>query len=289
MIAMKFNIPSNLHAMMKVSVPMNGVHVPFNRCLDNLSRFCRPLMFHNDDAVFDLSYSGSSFLFRHCERNLMLCTRHQLVNQSRAAQDVVLILDDLNEGKVALTPNEVTQVIFPVPEHKNLEDISLVEYHSKRNNRNLDPHFFQLDLNHTADLRSVPPEMVLLIFSIGYPTRFSSFDTSYDDEYNTTGYEIISRWCKVYLTKTEPTAWDRESRIPLRVHEDWHAEIGDPDGFSGSPVFFLYQDETKQAHLGFVGMITDANCEGRFAVYEAAHIREVVNGIACPDQVAETP
>jgi len=270
------SLPSTLIATMKLSVPMNGVHVPFRRCIENLQRFCRPVMFHNDDPVFDLSCSGSSLLFRHRGRNLMLCTRHQLVNLGRSPQDVVLILDDPDGRKVALTPNETIRAIFPIPEQVNLEDIFLAEYHSTRNGRNLDPQFFTLDLEAMVDLQSVPPKKVVLVFAIGYPTRFSSFETTIDADDCPTGLDVISRWCKLYLEPTEPSAWDHDLRLPLRVHERYHADIGDPDGFSGSPVFFLYQDDSKQAHLGFAGMITHANRDGRFLMYSAAHIRQVV-------------
>jgi hypothetical protein len=161
-------MPNTLIEAMKLSVPTNGVHVPFKQCIDNLQRFCRPVMFHNDDPVFDLSCSGSSLLFRQGGRNLMLCTHHQLVNLGRDPQDVVLILDEPDGRKIALTPNEITRAIFPLPEQRNLEDIFLAEYHSARDGRNLEPQFLRLDLDTTADLQSVSPEKVVLVFAIGY-------------------------------------------------------------------------------------------------------------------------
>jgi hypothetical protein len=276
--AMSIKLPSTLVATMKLSVPMNGVIVPFNRCLDNLSRFCRPILFHNDDPVFDLSCSGSSLLFRHSGRNFMLCTRHQLVNQGRDPKDVVLIVDEENGRKVALSPNEASRIILHVPEQANLEDIFLFEYQSFRDGRSLEPQFFQLNLDTAPDLRSVPRDKIALIFAIGYPTRFSSFETMIDEGEGAIGLDVVSRWCKLYLEMVEASPWDHDFRVPLQVHRRYHAEIGDPDGFSGSPVFFLYQDDTKQAHLGFAGMITDANKSGRFLIYEATYIKQVVAG-----------
>ena len=64
------------------------------------------------------------------------------------------------------------------------------------------------------------------------------------------------------------------------MHAKSAAEIGDPDGFSGSPVFFLYQDESLQTHLGYAGMITHGNKDGRFMIYEAACIRDLVKLLA---------
>lgn len=73
--------------------------------------------------------------------------------------------------------------------------------------------------------------------------------------------------------------WDLDSRIPLKVDDRWHAEIGDPDGFSGSPVFFIWQDATRQTHLGFAGIITHGSSSGSFQVYPTETIREIVNRI----------
>jgi len=271
-------IPSFLTAAMKLSLPINGVFVPFKQSVTNLQRFCRPVMFHNQDPVFDLSCSGSSFLFRHRAQNLMLCTRHQLENQGRDPQDVVLIVDELDGCKVALSPNGATRVIYHAPAPANLSDIFLAEYTSERTGRNIDSQFLRFDLDAVADLRTVAAEAIVLIFAIGYPTRFSSFETKLDqDDGSATGLDVISRWTKLYLEPAAPSSFDHEHRLPLQIHRDFQADIGDPDGFSGSPVFFIYQDDTRQAHLGFAGMITHGNKSGRFLIYETADIRRAVN------------
>lgn len=271
-------IPSFLTAAMKLSLPINGVFVPFKQSVTNLQRFCRPVMFHNQDPVFDLSCSGSSFLFRHRAHNLLLCTRHQLVNQGRDPQDVALIVDEMDGRKVALSPNGATRIIYHQPAQANLSDIFLAEYASERNGRNIDSQFLRFDLDAVQDLRTVAADKIVLIFAIGYPTRFSSFETKLDqDDGSATGLDVISRWTKLYLEPTVPSAFDHELRLPLQIHRDFQADIGDPDGFSGSPVFFVYQDDTRQAHLGFAGMITHANKLGRFLVYETANIRTAVD------------
>ena len=93
------------------------------------------------------------------------------------------------------------------------------------------------------------------------------------------GLEVVSRWCKLYLQPRKATEWDLSSRIPVKVHEKYPADVGDPDGFSGSPVFFIWQDESRQTHLGFAGMITQGDKSGNFQIYPAETIRTVVNGI----------
>ena len=39
---------------------------------------------------------------------------------------------------------------------------------------------------------------------------------------------------------------------------------------------FIFKDAINQHHLGFGGLITDADKFGRFAVYRAAHIRQAI-------------
>jgi hypothetical protein len=99
-------------ARAKTSVLMNGLLVPINRCPDNLSRFCRPVLFHNTDPYLDLSIMGSSFLVRHKGRNLVLCSRHQLGSGSdaRAPDDIVIAITEPDGTGIALTSNEATQV-----------------------------------------------------------------------------------------------------------------------------------------------------------------------------------
>ena len=69
---------------------------------------------------------------------------------------------------------------------------------------------------------------------------------------------------------------DVENRFPMAIHKEAPIELKDPDGASGAPVFFVYQDRSNQAHLGFAGLVTHANELGRFMVYDAAVIQKIV-------------
>jgi hypothetical protein len=40
-------VPSFMNAAIKLSLRINGVFVPFKCTIENLQRFCRPLMFHD--------------------------------------------------------------------------------------------------------------------------------------------------------------------------------------------------------------------------------------------------
>lgn len=84
------------------------------------------------------------------------------------------------------------------------------------------------------------------------------------------------RWVKLYLQRaSNRRPLDPENRIVLEPHTEAPTTLKDPDGLSGAPVFFVWLDEEKQAHLGLAGVLTDARSD-RFAVYSAVHIRSAL-------------
>lgn len=271
-------VPTFLSAKMQLSVAMNGLLIPFNRSLVNLQRFCRPTAIHNDDPIYDLSFAGSCFLFRYCGRNLLLCSRHQLANTGRSPEEMVVILES-DEGRIALSPSEVVQILGFESTSKDVGDIVLAEYRSEQRGAQLSPHFYNLDIEGAADLRRVPKDNVQVIFTVGYPSRFTDYDTVISEAGDITGANLVSRWAKIYLQQTPTLGIDREGLVPFEVHEDYQIDLGDPDGFSGAPVFFVYLDETRIARLGFGGMVTYASALGRFNVIEASYIRAAVRSM----------
>jgi hypothetical protein len=54
--------------------------------------------------------------------------------------------------------------------------------------------------------------------------------------------------------------------------------IDDFDGLSGSPVFFLYEDDGRQSRLGYAGMVRLAS-NGLFHVYEGRYIKQMLEAI----------
>ena len=265
-------VPSFLTAKMKTSILMNGVLVPFNRSIDNLQRFCRPVFMKNVNPTWDVSIHGSSFLISHRGRNMMVCSRHQLANTGRAPDELMIIIGD-GDNQRGVTPSMVAQASLDGPGDPDISDMLFAEFRSPFQGVDLGVNFYDLDLHATADLRQVPRERITLMFTVGYPRRFTDYDTNYTDDYEATDVRVVSRWVKVYLELAEPLPMDRPGLVPLQVHSRYDVRIGDPDGFSGSPVFFLYLDHEKQSHLGFAGMVTFAAELGRFNMVEATHIR----------------
>jgi len=273
------NIDPITRAKMALSIELNGIHLPVPAIPENIQRFCRPLAFYNEGYDHELSFSGSSLLVRHHGRNLLLCSRHQLTNAGRRPDEIVIVLDGESGRRVGLNPNEVIQAVMdPVsdPALADLADIMLAEYSSNQPGRDLAPHFLKLDLAATPDLRSAPSEMIDAIFTIGYPTGDTSYNSHFDEEWNVIGVDIVSRWRKLYFRQAPATAWDTPGLIPLDPAKDDDLALEDPDGISGAPVFFVYGIKAGQPALGFAGIIIRANRQGRANMLEAAQIRQAL-------------
>lgn len=271
-------IPSFLTARMKTSVKMNGVFVPFSKSLDNVQRFCRPLAAHNAGNDYDVSLYGSGFLFRVAGRNLMVCSRHQVVNSGRDPGDLMIILGE-GDNAVGMTPSAVGHVSVVGSELEAVGDIFLAEFASGPGGRDISGSFFKVDFDVDADLRTIQPQDVTLIFTVGYPSRLVGYEPTYDEGYDLRDLAIYSRWAKVYLELDDLVRSDIPGLVPLQVHQSYRIELGDPDGFSGAPVFFIYQDAQRVSHLGFAGMVTHASELGRFSMVEASYIHQAIRAM----------
>ncbi|RIV82264.1 hypothetical protein D2V07_18175 [Aurantiacibacter zhengii] len=266
-------------AKLKLYVAVNNLHLTPPEVPESLKRYCRPLAFYNVGSPFELSFSGTCLLVRHRGHNLLLCTRHQLVNAKRRPDEVVIIVEKIDGGSVGINPNQVSQVVLDPSmdlSFEHLADIMLAEYISNPQGRDLAPFFLPLDLMAIRDLRSVPSETFMAIFSIAYPTSDTDYDPKMDADGNLSGLDIVSRWNKLYLKCTEPNEWDRKGLVPLVPACDDDPVLSDPDGISGAPVFFIHRPPRGDAALGFAGIISHANKRGRVNMIEATHIRQAV-------------
>lgn len=279
-------IPNFLSHTERTTVQINGIYVPFNKSIETLQRFCRPVIFHNEDPVYEASLSGSAFLLQHNGKNFFICTRHQLGEgkTERSPEDIIIVVYDDDNRKQGLTSNEAIKTNFSDQNTKSLEDILLLRFEGKRGYHDLDRYFVNLNLDASPNFRAISDAKIVAIFTIGYPTQSLSYDPELDDEYVPIGLDIRVRWSKLYLERTGETAFDCiPNRLPLKVHSKYTININDLDGYSGAPVFFLYKDDHQLVHLGLVGMITHANREGRFAIYEAIYIKEILNRLNFKD------
>jgi len=265
------------HAILSIAV--NGLLLKAPDVPGSLLRFVRPLAFYNEGHSNELSFSGTSLRVRVRGRNLLLSSRHQLTNAGRRPEDIVIVLDVEDSRRVAVNPNEVSQAVLDAasdPGHSDLADMLLAEYAPRSTGRDLRPHFLDLDLLSIPDLRQTPAASLDVIFTLGFPTSDTDYDTSFDDDYNVTGIDIVSRWWKLYFRQDQPTEWDKPGLVPLEPARSEDQIPDDPDGMSGAPVFFISGMKQREPKLGFGGIILRANKLGRANMLEAEVIRRAI-------------
>jgi len=269
-------IQSPLSALIKTSVNINGLLIPGRQASVSLQRFCRPVCFYNEGSAYEVSAVGCCFLFKYRARCLAFFTRHQLVNahDDRKPGEFCIIIDDpATGGKIAVTPNEAANPTYGSLEYCFAEDVQFVAYEPIRNGRDLSGQFVDIDFEALPDLRSVARDQLVVIFAIGYPSAWTSYDFELDDDAAPQNMEITHRVGKLILANN----WTEgmELHLALRQHEKYSETIKDLDGFSGSPVFFFYKGPDLQVRMGFAGMIRLGG-NGIVHIYEAAHMKKVL-------------
>lgn len=266
---------------MKLSIEINGVYLPFGQIIESWRRHCFPLLHYiNSDQGFDLGYAGSSFLFKHKGQLLQIFSNHQLKNLGIAPEDVLIFRDELPKEK-ALGPGQIITPSVTEQIHANLNDIKIVRYGSEQNTDALEARFFKNDLTTMQNLETVVPESIVLIFTVGFPHSNGRVNCPYDEELEAFEHvHIISASTKLYLQTTKGITLDPDNRIPLEIHDDFEVPKRYCfNGFSGAPVFFIYQDEHKTAHLGFAGMITEVLQGTRLQIYPGSIIQSILRDL----------
>lgn len=158
-----------------------------------------------------------------------------------------MIVDDAKGGRVGNNPNEVSQAsLHPSsdPIYSDLADIMFAEYATRQPGRDIAAHFLSFDLASAPDLRSVEADSVDAIFSIGYPTADTSYDTSFDEDWRLLGFDVVSRWWKLYFKPAAPTVWNAPGLVPLNPVNSEDPIPDDLDGMSGAPVFLFTASRT---------------------------------------------
>lgn len=269
-------VPSFMTARNMLSPLINGVAVRFDQVPESIRRFCAPAFFYNENSNIEMSRSGSALQFRYRGRNIAIYCRHQLGsgdNKFRPDRFIVTAVDPTGK-KLGITPNKVSTPRVSNPEHANLEDVVLLEYDSVRDDRDLRKYFLSLNIGN--NLENIDKRSIYAIFAIGYPYSEGSQEYEYDENSDTYDISMQLRWVKLYLSAAPAGLMDTENRILLVPNEKADQKLIEPEGMSGAPVFFIWQDQARNAHLGFAGVITDARAE-RYAIYSGAQIRRLVD------------
>lgn len=261
---------TSFEARAKLAVPINGFLHSITDVPSAIRRFCTPAFFHHDNSDFDLSALGTAFLFRYRGRNFGVCTAHQL-DKSVNQEDFTVLVDG---GKKGISPNRISKVRMDNAHHANLEDLFIAEYDNIRDGRDVRGMFLSIDLG--VNLQSVPQDQVLVAFAIGYPTFAREADMVFDDDGIMTSWSPLSKWVKLYLKVDKPALLDTENRIPMIQDDRADQQTIEPDGMSGSPVFFIGKTPDNDAYFGFAGMITTAR-DRRYMVYDGAILKSVID------------
>ncbi|WP_210165324.1 hypothetical protein [Beijerinckia mobilis] len=262
---------------MKLSVTVNGILVPLKNVENAIARFCKPALFHNkNETTYDLSKSGSTFLLRYKRRNIALFTRHQLGNEQSLfkPEQSTITFTDIDGTVIGIGPIAASRVLMKHTEHSNLEDVVFLDYGNEHNKRNLRGLF--LDIDSMSTLSTVNQDLIKVIFAIGYPTAYGMIDIKCDDDGIVTCVSMQSNKVKLYLSIDEPMTFDPENRIPMVQNERANQETIAPDGMSGAPVFFVWLDNSSNAHLGFAGIITHAR-DRRYMIYDGEILRQILD------------
>lgn len=270
-------VPSVITALTKTSVKINRVLIPGRQAANALQRYCRPVCFYNEGSGYEISSSGSSFLFRYRGHLIAMCAKHQFGKGTakRSPDDYCIIIDDGEGGKVAVTPSGAATPRFgELSDYGFAEDIYFIEYEYRQGDRKLDGYFVDINFDALPDLRTVEHERLIAIFSIGYPSESASYDFTLDGDFLPQDMEVTHRFSRLIFSND----WTEgmEFHLTLRQHEKYPKTISDLDGFSGSPVFFFFKDGQSDVQLGFAGMMR-LGSNGKAHVYEASQIRKFLD------------
>jgi hypothetical protein len=137
----------------------------------------------------------------------------------------------------------------------------------------LEPSFSRSFLKVTEDhFTSIPPSNarnVIVYYTVAFPSSAQRVDL---DEQELRSIRMRTNWAKVQLLPDPEAVKLIDTREYMRC-ADTMPEIGlAADGFSGAPVFAIYQSPDLQSRLAFCGLITHGSEDGRLAIYPATRL-----------------
>ncbi len=249
-----------------MSVDIGGLYLPALDSLDYSVKFCAPLLFQNESSDYPISVGGSCFLFRFRGRFFQIATQHQITNSIRDAKDVRVALPETLET-LMLSPSK-SFVRNTSTKSDPTTDFRIWEY-----DVSLDARFSQsfMRLNQ-EDFLAIPPGgsiNELIYYTVAFPSNAQVLEL---DDAELRSVRMRTNWAKVQVGPHPDALEIIEGRVYMRC-ADRLSEMGlSPDGFSGAPVFAVYQTADLQCHFGFCGLITHGHEDGRLAVFPAPEL-----------------
>lgn len=249
-----------------MSADVGGLHLPALKVLDYSVKFCAPLLFQNENENYPMSIGGSCFLFRFKGRHFQIATQHQIQNLNRNPAEVRIALPEQLET-LLLSPAKSFARNTTV-EGDSSADFRIWEYDASLDRR-FAGSFVRLN---QGDFLSVPPKdshRVLVYYTVAFPSNAQKIEL---DEEQLRSIRMRTNWAKV-LVVPDPNALQLiKDRIYMRCADPISKMGLSPDGFSGAPIFAVYQKADLQCHFGFCGLITHGGEDGRLAVFPASEL-----------------
>lgn len=123
-----------------------------------------------------------------------------------------------------------------------------------------------------GDFLSIPPEdlqSVLVYYTVAFPSNAQKIEL---DETQLRSIRMRTNWAKIQVNPDPNALQLIRDRVYMRC-ADPISEMGlSPDGFSGAPVFAVYQKADLQCRFGFCGLITHGEEERRLAVFPVSEL-----------------
>lgn len=251
-----------------MSVPINGIYVPFKNAPDSIHCFIRPALFSTGDELFELRFFGTAFLCKYRGLNLAISTAHQ-TDVSRGAPPAEKFVVVVKSGgqNLAIPPTNLHIPVIEGLTHRSLQDLTFFEYGHEPMRT---VHFDLADV-YWSDAQDVAVDYSFLI---GYPSTSNIIELDPEDPTRLSHFTM--RWIRQDLEASAPQPLDTEHRAIFVKHKRSTRDSIDPDGLSGSPVFSIVKHRGNERSIRFDGIVTNANGD-RFAVYPSVYVRDMLD------------
>ena len=253
-----------------MSVDVNGFRIPALSALDYSVKFCAPLLFQNLSKDYPMSTGGSSFLFRFRGRYFQIATQHQISNLNRDPKEVRIALPQDLETLLLSPWKSYSRSGLPIGDPES--DFRLWEYETSLDTR-FSNNFFGVREDHFT---SIPPKNahhVIVYYTVAFPSIAQKVEL---DEFELRSIRFRTNWAKVQIEQDPDALELLDGRTYMRCLDPL-SEMGlSADGFSGAPVFSIYQTPDLQCNFSLCGLITHGSDDGRLAVFPASELLSAI-------------
>lgn len=257
----------------RLSVMINGILVPFSQAPYACSRFAQPFIFYNEDSSFEVSAVGTCALLREAGENYLIATRHQLGKRGAERERTEVCVAFPNEARpgtsALVTPCGSVIVTYDQAGMQYAEDVLILMFTRGEDRPDFNLRF--LDINRVSGLEDAKAGEVVEYFITAFPSVGSQYNLTED---GMAVREIVSGFARLTLVPSNTQVMGGHITFHIKENEPKERNL---DGYSGAPVFFVWLDGEKRAHLGFAGIVRLGG-NNTLHVYEGDRIRRIIQG-----------